>query len=147
MCCAFYIWVIFLQVILEIQTHFILADVWAIVPTKHITILWWTRSWLGVCKHGLLFIHKEWFLTFDIICFLLSKAYKRPESYRERYPLAQATQTIISSLSLTCQVQCNWLERLKRRYHSALLIHMPGGSRVPPFISTSENRPRMSEVV
>lgn len=79
-------------------------------------------------------------IWYEVIFFLHSNSYKQPETpflYGERYPLPRATQTVMHSFRLACQVQCNWLGRLKRRYHSALLIHMWRGSHVPQFISDS----------
>lgn len=105
------------------------------------------------------FSHEEWIISLTslaeseiwyevVFAFLLSNSFKQPESpflSREWYPLPRATQTVMRSFRLACQVQCNWLGRLKRRYHSALLIRMWRGSHVPQFISTSADSLGMAD--
>lgn len=76
-----------------------------------------------------------WYGVVFAFCTLIHRSSQKP-FIRERYPLPQVTQTVMRSLRLACQVQCNWLGRLKWRYHSALLIRMWRGSHVPKFIST-----------
>ena len=94
--------------------------------------------------------HLLWSLKFDMksFCFLCPNSHRQPEkslSHAERYPLPPATQTVMRYFRLACQVQCNWLGRLKKRYHSALLIRMWRGSHVPQFISTSADSLGMAD--
>lgn len=148
------------QVLIGCSWLWHVADKWSIAPLREVygkvcqtnhhlvmkqkltgSLQTWTHIDFHV-KSELFLPRLLWSLKFDMksFCFLHSNSYKQPETlllYGERYPLPRATQTVMRSFRLACQVQCNWLARLKRRYHSALLIRMWRGSHVPQFISTS----------
>lgn len=130
------------------------VDEWSIVPLRHVygkvcqtnhrlmvkdKLTESLQTWSRIDFHmniELFHSHLSQTLKFD----MKSAHFLHPNSFwdscGEWYPLPRATPTVMLCFRLACQVQCNWLGRLKRRYHSALLIRMWRGSHVPHFIST-----------